>query len=57
MWAVRERFRQLGSVSRFHGWMKEILDRPDPLMAGDPEMRALKLQWRACETRYLVSRR
>lgn len=44
IWAVRERFRQLGSIGRFHGWMKEILNRAEPLKAGDPEMTALKLQ-------------
>jgi transcriptional regulator with XRE-family HTH domain len=44
IWAVRERLRQLGSVGRFHGWMKEILTRPETLRPGDPEMTALKLQ-------------
>jgi transcriptional regulator with XRE-family HTH domain len=44
IWAVRERFAQLGSIGRFYGWMKELLTRPEPLRGGDPEMHALKLQ-------------
>lgn len=44
IWAVRERFAQLGSIGRFHEWMKEIAGRPKPLRPGDPDMRAFKLQ-------------
>ena len=44
IWAVRERLRQLDSIGRFHGWMKEILNRPEPLKPGDPELAALKRQ-------------